>query len=118
MKSDIRILNKKAKFEYIILDRYTAGIQLFGTEIKSIREGKASLAAASAAEKTQESQAFQEKRRAEMQAKPRSSVHKVRSGESLSTIAKKYHTTVSKLCRLNGITEKTILRPGQILKYS
>ncbi len=81
-------------------------------------EGKASLAAASAAEKTQESQAFQEKRRAEMQAKPRSSVHKVRSGESLSTIAKRYHTTVSKLCRLNGITEKTILRPGQILKYS
>ena len=42
-KSDIHILNKKAKFEYIILDRYTAGIQLFGTEIKSIREGKASL---------------------------------------------------------------------------
>ena len=42
-KSDIRILNKKAKFEYIILDRYTAGIQLFGTEIKSIREGKVSL---------------------------------------------------------------------------
>ena len=41
-KSDIRILNKKAKFEYIILDRFTAGIQLFGTEIKSIREGKAS----------------------------------------------------------------------------
>ena len=29
--------------EYIILDRFTAGIQLFGTEIKSIREGKASL---------------------------------------------------------------------------
>ena len=42
-KSDIRIQNKKARFEYIILDRYTAGIQLFGTEIKSIREGKASL---------------------------------------------------------------------------
>lgn len=42
-KNDIRILNKKAKFEYIILDRYTAGIVLFGTEIKSIREGKASL---------------------------------------------------------------------------
>lgn len=43
VKSDIRILNKKAKFEYILLDRFTAGIQLFGTEIKSIREGKASL---------------------------------------------------------------------------
>ena len=42
-KSDIKIVNKKAKFEYIILDRYTAGIVLYGTEIKSIREGKASL---------------------------------------------------------------------------
>ena len=41
--SNVHILNKKAKFEYIILDRYTAGIQLFGTEIKSIREGKAAL---------------------------------------------------------------------------
>ena len=43
IKSDTHILNKKAKFEYIILDRYTAGIVLYGTEIKSIREGKASL---------------------------------------------------------------------------
>ena len=43
LKSDIKILNKRAKFEYIILDRYTAGIVLYGTEIKSIREGKASL---------------------------------------------------------------------------
>ena len=43
LKSDIRVLNKRAKFEYIILDRYTAGIVLYGTEIKSIREGKASL---------------------------------------------------------------------------
>lgn len=42
-KSDIKILNKRARFEYIILDRYTAGIVLYGTEIKSIREGKASL---------------------------------------------------------------------------
>lgn len=41
--TNIRIENKRVRFEYIILDRYTAGIQLFGTEIKSIREGKASL---------------------------------------------------------------------------
>ena len=41
--TNIRIENKRARFEYIILDRYTAGIQLFGTDIKSIREGKASL---------------------------------------------------------------------------
>jgi SsrA-binding protein len=43
LKSDVHILNKRAKFEYIIMDEYTAGIQLYGTEIKSIREGKASL---------------------------------------------------------------------------
>ena len=43
IKSDVKILNKKAKFEYIILDRYTAGIVLYGTDIQSIREGKASL---------------------------------------------------------------------------
>ncbi len=42
-KSDINIKNKRAYFDYEILDRYIAGIQLFGTEIKSIRESKASL---------------------------------------------------------------------------
>jgi len=44
MSSRINILNKKARFEYEILDRYTAGIKLVGTEIKAIREGKASIA--------------------------------------------------------------------------
>lgn len=68
--------------------------------------------------KANESQTFQTDKRAAQLAKPRTSVHKVRSGDSLSSIAKKYHTTVTKLCRLNGITTKTVLRPGQILKYS
>jgi len=36
------ISNRKAYFEYSILQKYTAGIVLTGTEIKSIREGKAS----------------------------------------------------------------------------
>ena len=40
----INILNRKAKFEYELLDSYVAGIQLAGTEIKAIREGKASIA--------------------------------------------------------------------------
>ena len=40
---DINIRNKKARFDYEITDTYTAGIVLTGTEIKSIREGKASL---------------------------------------------------------------------------
>lgn len=42
-KSDITIKNKRATFDYEISDRFTAGIQLFGTEIKSIRDGKAGL---------------------------------------------------------------------------
>jgi SsrA-binding protein len=37
------IKNKKAYFEYMILDKYVAGIKLLGTEIKSIREGKANI---------------------------------------------------------------------------
>ncbi len=37
----INIQNKKARFEYEIIDKYTAGIQLTGTEIKSIRLSKA-----------------------------------------------------------------------------
>lgn len=41
MQKKINIQNKKARFEYEILDKYTAGIQLTGTEIKSIRESKA-----------------------------------------------------------------------------
>ena len=39
----INIKNKKASYQYVLLDKYTAGIQLYGTEIKSIRTGKASL---------------------------------------------------------------------------
>tara|TARA_R100000544_G_C2206783_1_gene49735 strand:+ start:302 stop:763 length:462 start_codon:yes stop_codon:yes gene_type:complete len=44
MSNKVNILNKKARFEYEILDKLTAGIQLVGTEIKAIREGKASIA--------------------------------------------------------------------------
>ena len=40
----ISIKNKRASFEYLLLQEFTAGIQLTGTEIKSIREGKASIA--------------------------------------------------------------------------
>ena len=42
-KSPIQIKNKKAAFDYHFVDTYTAGIVLTGTEIKSIRMGKASL---------------------------------------------------------------------------
>ena len=40
-RTQINIKNRKAEFEYFLLARYTAGIVLTGTEIKSIRAGKA-----------------------------------------------------------------------------
>lgn len=42
--SQVNIKNRRATFDYEIGDTYTAGIVLTGTEIKSIRQGKASLA--------------------------------------------------------------------------
>lgn len=39
----IHIKNKKASFEYFLLEKFTAGIVLTGTEIKSLRQGKAAL---------------------------------------------------------------------------
>ncbi|MEM6719016.1 MAG: SsrA-binding protein SmpB [Bacteroidota bacterium] len=44
MQKNINIQNKKARFQYEILEKYTAGIVLTGTEIKSIRLSKASIA--------------------------------------------------------------------------
>jgi murein DD-endopeptidase MepM/ murein hydrolase activator NlpD len=42
--------------------------------------------------------------------------HKVRSGDTLGKIAEQYHTTVSKLCSLNGIKSTDIIHIGQVLK--
>ena len=39
----VNILNKRARFEYNLMDKYVAGLQLYGTEIKSIRNSKANL---------------------------------------------------------------------------
>lgn len=46
IQNTVNIKNKRARFEYTILDTFVAGIQLGGTEIKSIRLGKASIAEA------------------------------------------------------------------------
>ena len=42
-QSSVEIKNRKASFEYELLEHFTAGIVLYGSEIKSIRMGKASL---------------------------------------------------------------------------
>ena len=44
IQKSVKIKNRKARFEYEIIDKYVAGIVLQGTEIKAIRDGKASIA--------------------------------------------------------------------------
>jgi len=44
VQKKVNIQNKRARFEYELLDEYTAGIVLTGTEIKSLRNSKASIA--------------------------------------------------------------------------
>lgn len=43
MKNDVQIKNKRAYFDYHIVEKFNAGIALLGTEIKSIRQGKANM---------------------------------------------------------------------------
>ena len=44
-------------------------------------------------------------------------IHRVKKGESLSVIARKYGTTVDELCKLNGISKTSILSIGQAIRF-
>ena len=48
---------------------------------------------------------------------PEPKYHKVRSGETVSTIARKHGVSQSTIYKLNGINSRTILRIGQSLRY-
>ena len=43
IEKNVEIKNRRASFEYSFLEKYTAGVMLMGTEIKSIRQGKVNL---------------------------------------------------------------------------
>ena len=49
---------------------------------------------------------------------PKGLFYKVKKGDTLAKIARRQGTTVSQLCKLNRITRRTILRPGQVLRCS
>ncbi len=49
---------------------------------------------------------------------PTARYHKVKKGETLQSIARKHHTTVASLCKINRIGKAKRLMPGQILKYN
>ncbi len=42
--------------------------------------------------------------------------HKIRSGDTLGALARKYGTTVNNICRMNGIKSTTVLRIGRTLR--
>lgn len=44
--------------------------------------------------------------------------HTIKSGDTLGALARKYHTTVKRLCQLNGIKETTILQLGKKLRVN
>ena len=91
-----------------------AEVEKNGGEVEELSGSEVETAVAQIAEKKQESREFQKKRRSEV----RQHIHRVSSGETLSSIAKKHGTTIGKLCKMNNISTTTLLRPGQILKYS
>ena len=49
---------------------------------------------------------------------PKGLFYKVKKGDTLAKIARRQGTTVNQLCKLNRITRRTILRPGQVLRCS
>lgn len=66
------------------------------------------------AQKQAESRSFQEQRKESIR---QGGIYKVKSGDTLGKIARKFGTTVAQLCRTNKISAKTPLRAGQILRY-
>ena len=56
------------------------------------------------------------KAEAERKAAAAAQYHTIRQGDTLGALARKYHTSVRKLCQLNGISERTILQLGRKLR--
>ena len=110
IKADMYVFRSQGKGFLVSAEREAAG----GEDAEYNTEELA-LARRQAEQKREESREFQQERRKAVRS---GNIHKVRSGETLSTIARKHGVTVRQLCRMNNITERTILRPGQILRYS
>ena len=65
---------------------------------------------------TQDKVEAEKKAEEERKAAAAAQYHTIRSGDTLGALARKYHTTVKKLCQLNGISERTVLRLGKRLR--
>ena len=65
---------------------------------------------------TKDKEEAAKKAEAERKAAAEVQYHTIRQGDTLGALARKYHTTVKKLCKLNGISERTTLRLGRKLR--
>ena len=61
-------------------------------------------------------EAAEKKAEQERKAAAEAQYHTIRQGDTLGALARKYHTSVKKLCQLNGISERTVLRIGKKLR--
>ena len=106
------------KADYYVYRSNGSGVLMNGNSVLAASETAPEEVAV--VDKQEESREFQQQKIAAQQAKPHATVHnhKVKQGDTLSSIARKYKTSVKELCRQNGISEKATLRVGQILKYS
>lgn len=90
-----------------------------GSLLVSVGGEEAVEAANATAEKIEASESAKAAGKSRSQKNSRTSAtYKVKSGDTLSSIAKRNGTTVKKLCKLNGITERTILSLGKVLRTS
>ncbi len=65
---------------------------------------------------TQDKVEAEKKAEEERKAAAAAQYHTIRQGDTLGALARKYHTSVRKLCQLNGISERTVLRIGKRLR--
>ena len=85
--------------------------------IPSLAEGNtASTGTGSNSSATNQSSAPSQESSATVSDSAEAQYHVIKSGDTLDKISKTYHTTIDRLCELNGITRKTILHIGRRLR--
>ena len=75
------------------------------------------LKTSNAAKNNQFASAYTRKAKQQKAKAPKQLAYTVKSGDTLSAIARRNGTTVDKLCKKNGIKKDAVIRPGQTLRY-